>query len=77
MKNTGSCPKCHSSDVLRVPVEPPGLTEGSPLGVLTSLLLTRFVCGRCGYAEEWVESADDLEGLKKRYGTARRHPPKG
>ena len=71
MKNTGSCPKCHSSDIARVPAEPGGgHAPAGPLGVLAGVALTRFVCCHCGYSEEW---ADDLAAVKKRYG----RPPRG
>jgi predicted nucleic-acid-binding Zn-ribbon protein len=78
MKNTGSCPKCRSSDVARVPAEPgEGHAPAGPLGVLTGVAMTRFVCCRCGYSEEWVEAGDDLAAVKKRYGTPPGRPPRG
>jgi predicted nucleic-acid-binding Zn-ribbon protein len=69
MKNTSSCPRCRSSDVARVPAEPGrGHALAGPLGVVTGVAMTRFVCCRCGYSEEWVEAAEDLAAVKKRYG---------
>jgi len=29
---------------------------------------TRYLCGQCGYSEEWVESASDLQKLRQKYG---------
>ena len=78
MKNTGSCPKCRSSDVARVPAEPNGGHAASgPVGVLTGVATTRFVCCRCGYSEEWVEGAADLAAVRKRYLTLPGRPPRG
>jgi hypothetical protein len=77
MKNTGSCPKCRSSHVARVTAEPGGgHTPAVPVGVLTGLAMTRFVCCRCGYSEERVEAAADLAVVKKRYRTPPGRPPR-
>jgi predicted nucleic-acid-binding Zn-ribbon protein len=77
-KNTGSCPKCHSSDVARVPAEPGrGHALTGPPGVVTSVAMTRFVCCRCGYTEEWVEAAEDLAAVKRRYGMLPGPLPRG
>jgi hypothetical protein len=37
------------------------------IGVLSAVAVTRFVCSRCGYAEEWIESDAELEKLRKTY----------
>jgi ribosomal protein S27AE len=74
MKNS-VCPKCSSNEIIRIPGD-----NGFPnsrgnlifLGwtIFSTVLVTRFVCGNCGYSEEWVdESKDDLEKLKKKFGT--------
>jgi hypothetical protein len=33
--------------------------------------VTRFLCSRCGYSEEWVESPADIEKLRKKYGDSK------
>jgi hypothetical protein len=77
MKNTGSCPKCRSSAVARVPAEPGGgPAAAGPVGVLNGVAMTRFVCCGCGYSEEWVEAAADLAAVKERYGTPPGRPPR-
>jgi predicted RNA-binding Zn-ribbon protein involved in translation (DUF1610 family) len=69
MKNTHTCPKCESTKIVRVPGDrgQDHMVVG-PLGVLTSIPVTRFVCCKCGYSEEWIESDGDLERVKERYG---------
>lgn len=67
MKNSKTCPKCHASDVIRVDASnsenyiPFGLT------VFTAIPVSRYLCGQCGFSEEWVDSPDDLERLRKKY----------
>ena len=70
MKNAGKCTKCGSPDVLRVPggVGPSGVGNYVGVGLLSAAKVTRFVCGQCGFTEEWIESPADLELLRKRFG---------
>ena len=37
-------------------------------GLLSHVVVSRFVCCGCGYSEEWIESADDLQKLRGQYG---------
>jgi len=68
MKNTKTCPKCGSRDIIRVPKH--SVIAVGSFGLLTSVPVIRFVCGGCGYSEEWIESAEDRKRVKERYGTA-------
>ncbi len=72
MKTTGRCAKCAASDILRIPGQTGAYGSGNniPAGrtIFSSVKVTRFLCGRCGYSEEWVESAADLEKLREKYG---------
>ena len=70
MKNTHTCPKCNSLDLLSIPG---GTTwNGRPNKVMVNsfkwLPVTRLVCGDCGYTEEWIDSSD-LPKLKKQFGS--------
>jgi ribosomal protein S27AE len=71
MKTSGKCSKCASTDVLRIPGQagPFGSGNNIPAGatIFSSVKLTRFLCGRCGYSEDWVESAADLQKLREKY----------
>ena len=82
MKNTSTCPKCESVDIIRVPGT---LAKKSWLGLCiyhnciplkswslkpknNMVLVTRMVCTECGFSEEWIEDAEDITKLKKSYG---------
>ena len=70
MKTTGTCPKCEARDVIRIPGSlAAGTSNAIPVGktLFSVVKVTRFLCSRCGYSEEWVESPADLETLRKRY----------
>ena len=30
--------------------------------------VTRYLCGSCGFSEEWIDSPEDLHKLKEKYG---------
>ena len=67
------CPKCGSNEIIRVPgqVGVYGAGNNIPIGWtnLSSITVTRYVCGHCGFSEEWIDYRDSLEKLKKKYGT--------
>ena len=68
MKNTKKCPKCSGEDILVIR----GLVRDSgdnfiPAGFLNNIPVHRYVCGNCGYTEEWIDHKDDLESLKDWY----------
>lgn len=75
MKETHVCPKCGSRDVVRIP-DNGRYANGNNIYLSTVLALRgrvpviRFVCGRCGYTEEWVERPEDLERLKAAFSKA-------
>ncbi len=35
--------------------------------IFNAVKVTRFLCGSCGFSEEWVESTDDIARIKKKY----------
>lgn len=71
MKTTGKCTKCASSGILRIPGQAGTFGSGNniPAGktIFSSVKVTRYVCDRCGYSEEWVEAASDLQKLREKY----------
>jgi ribosomal protein S27AE len=71
MKTTGKCTKCGSSDLLRIPGQTGAFGSGNniPVGktIFSSVKVIRYLCGHCGYSEEWVESASDLQKLREKY----------
>jgi hypothetical protein len=73
MKESMTCPKCASTtDVVRIPGSTGTTATGSVLytGLTTASVarLTRFVCCKCGYSEEWLEGSAALGSLKAKYG---------
>lgn len=73
MKNTHTCPKCSSRHVVRVPDNPGRHASGNNI-YTTTLTLTgkvpviRYVCGNCGYVENWVEQKSDLAKVSEKFG---------
>jgi ribosomal protein S27AE len=72
MNTTGKCVKCGGESIVRIPgrVGPYGAGDNIRAGftIFSSVKVTRFLCGTCGYLEEWVESADDIAKLYKYHG---------
>ena len=58
MKNTHKCPKCGSAEIHRFVGEPQaqGIGNNIRVGLFGQAIVTRYVCYRCGFCEEWVES---------------------
>lgn len=74
MKNTGTCPKCGGRELVRIPDTPGRYASGnniytSTLTLMGKIPVIRYVCANCGYVEEWVETAAQLEKLKRTFGT--------
>ena len=71
MKNSMKCPKCQSADILRIP----GLLERGGNNIAVGITFfngvkgTRYLCASCGFIENWVESADDIQRVKKKYAS--------
>jgi hypothetical protein len=72
MRNSKTCTKCRSSEVIRIPGVTGAYGAGNniPIGrtVFSSIKVTRYLCAACGFSEEWVEDADDRAKIKKKYG---------
>jgi hypothetical protein len=73
MKNSKKCPKCQSTDIVRIPgsVGPYGIGNNIRLGMWTwtwPVKVTRYLYGSCGFSEEWIDSAAKL---KKKFATLR------
>ena len=70
MKNNKCCPKCNSKEILKVPGKAGAYGSGNNIQVgwsnFSAVLVDRYVCCKCGYSEEWIDT-DDIESLKKKY----------
>ncbi len=69
MKNSKKCPKCQSSDILRIPGELTGVGNVIRTGwtAWSTVTVTRYLCGSCGFIEEWIDTAADIARVKKKY----------
>jgi transposase-like protein len=57
MKNSKTCPKCRSTDIIRLPGHVRGYGAGNNVVVgkwllMKLVLVTRYLCGSCGFSEE-------------------------
>ena len=70
MKNTQRCPKCESSDIMRIPHCSGNYGAGPcvQLGLFSFVEVTRYLCGNCGFIESWVDDPDGIAKLRKKYG---------
>jgi predicted RNA-binding Zn-ribbon protein involved in translation (DUF1610 family) len=70
MRNAQPCPKCRSTDILRIPgmKGPYGVGNNILVGAFSAVLVTRYLCAGCGFSEEWVDYKGDVEKLRAKYG---------
>jgi hypothetical protein len=72
MKNSKACPKCRSTEVIRVPGEIGGYGAGNNIRVgmtfFSAVKVTRYLCGTCGFSEEWVDSSEEIAKVRKKFG---------
>ena len=68
MKNSHSCPKCGSRDIVRIDGFAGAYGSGNniQLGItiFSAVKVNRYLCCACGYSEEWIDEAD-LEKVKR------------
>ena len=71
MKQSGTCPKCGGTDLLRIFGTITDRSDGNRPPIVVSGIWVprahRNVCCPCGYSEEWVDPRD-LPALKKEFG---------
>ena len=68
MNYMSRCTKCGSKDLLFIPTltgEEPRIAVGEYGMHMVSI--TRLVCGRCGYIEQWISNPEDIKKLKHEY----------
>lgn len=76
MRISHQCNKCGSQDIIRIPgwqgVE--GSGNYIPIGWWAGdAKVARYLCGQCGFSEEWVESPDDIAKVRKKYEGSQAH----
>jgi len=74
MRTSKVCPKCQSTDIIRVPGWVGGVGTGNniptrtfTLGAASYVLVARYVCAACGFSEEWIDNPSDITKLEQRY----------
>ena len=71
MRNSRTCPKCQSTDIVRIPGDVRAFGAGNNIivgaTIFSAVKVTRYLCASCGFSEEWIESADDIARIKKKY----------
>jgi hypothetical protein len=69
MKNSSVCPKCNSSDIIRIPGKVGAYGTGNNIQVgktvFSTIPVTRYMCGSCGYIEEWMDSDLNIQEIKR------------
>lgn len=70
MKNTNKCPKCGSSDIIKIPGYAGAYGSGNNIMVgmtiKSAVPVDRYLCASCGYSEEWVD-IDNIDKIKKKF----------
>jgi hypothetical protein len=73
VRNSKTCSKCQSTDIVRIPGEARAFGAGNNImlgaTIFSAVTVTRYVCASCGFSEEWIDSADDLARIKEKYGS--------
>lgn len=62
MKHTKICPKCSSSDIIRINgyAGPYGTGNNIMVGstIFSAVNVNRYICCSCGFTEEWIDNKD-------------------
>lgn len=67
MKNTNTCPKCGSRDILKIPGYTGAYGSGNNIPLTFSTVkVHRYLCCNCGFSEEWV-NVEDIPRLENKF----------
>lgn len=62
MKHTNICPKCRSTDIVRMDgySGPYGTGNNMMVGntIFSAVNVNRYICLSCGFTEEWIDTED-------------------
>ena len=68
MKNKLLCTKCGSNEIVRVKGSFGLYGAGNNIPTNPgAVLVTRYVCVKCGYVEEWIDEENDRNKLNKKF----------
>ena len=72
MKLSFICPKCNSRDIICIPGEVGAHGAGNNIPtnwtIFGAIKVTRYLCGQCGFSEEWIDDDEDIQKLKETFG---------
>ena len=75
MRRTKLCPKCGSRDIAIIPGSAGALGTGNHIAlgctIFGAVTVSRYLCGGCGFIEEWVDDPKDIEKVKRTYGESK------
>lgn len=70
MKTTHLCPKCRSTDIIRIEGKAGAYGSGNniPMGatIFSAVKVHRYLCCSCGFSEEWIDQ-EDIPSLRRHY----------
>jgi hypothetical protein len=70
MKNSKLCPKCKSNEIIKVPGKVGAYGTGNNIStgltIFSAVPVTRYLCGNCGFSEEWIDQPQDIEKIRKK-----------
>ena len=73
MRRSKTCPKCQSSDIVRIPGAASAFGSGNNIMVggtiFSAVKVSRYLCASCGFAEEWIDDAADIAKIKKKFAS--------
>lgn len=62
MKDSKTCPKCRSANIVRIDGYTGAYGSGNNVmvgkTVFSSVNVNRYICCTCGFTEEWIDKAD-------------------
>ena len=71
MKNANPCPKCNAHEMSRIPGGFGRVGRSVQYGptAFTSIRISRYVCVKCGYTEEWIDDENELKKVTRNFGS--------
>ena len=62
MKNTKMCPKCQSTNIIRIDGYSGAYGSGNNVmtgsTIFSAVNVNRYICCSCGFTEEWIDKED-------------------
>jgi len=71
MRYSNTCPQCQGTEITRIPSSYSPFSAYRnciPISWFRNIDVTRYLCINCGFIEEWVEGATNLDTLRNEYG---------